>query len=75
MRPSLAALAFSFVALSPGIALACPVCFSGNEANRTAYFLTFLLLTSLPLALIGGLVWYLRKRARELDAKDAELSR
>jgi high-affinity Fe2+/Pb2+ permease len=47
-------------------AWACPVCFSAkNEANRTAFVVTTALLTFLPLGLIGGGVWWLRRRARE----------
>jgi hypothetical protein len=58
------------IALStvPAVAHACPVCFTGTEENRAAYFLTFVLLTSLPLACIGGLVWWVRKRFREAEA-------
>jgi hypothetical protein len=72
---TLAALAFAVGVLSPAVAFACPVCFSGNEANRNAYFLTFLLMTALPLAMMGGLFWYLRKRSRELGTTDGDFNR
>jgi len=53
------ALGICFVA---DIAHACPVCFSGNTRNRTAYFVTFVILSILPLASIGGIVFWLKRR-------------
>ena len=57
------------VALMPSVAAACPVCFSGNEANREAYYLTFLLMTLLPVSSVLGLLWWLRRRLREQAAQ------
>lgn len=48
----------------PALALACPVCFDANEANRDAYLGTTILLSLLPLAFVGGVVLVLRVRAR-----------
>ncbi len=48
----------------PSLALACPVCFDANEANREAFVLTTVVLSLLPLALIGGMLFYLYLRAR-----------
>ncbi len=46
----------------PTVAFACPGCLSGNEANRIAYIVTFVILTVLPLACVGLLVrWYVKK--------------
>ena len=59
------ALALGLV-LSPRIASACAVCFSGSEESRTAFLLTTIFLTLLPLLLIGSLVWWLRRRAIEM---------
>ena len=59
------ALALGLV-LSPQIASACAVCFSGSEENRMAFLLTTIFLTLLPLLLIGSLVWWLRRRAVEM---------
>ncbi len=57
-----------FVAL-PRAAWACAVCTGQDDA---AFSLAMLkgtaLLSLLPLALIGSLVWYLRRRAREIAA-------
>ena len=67
MRYALAPLTLLLVWLTPALVHACPVCFSGNDANREAYTLTFLLLTVLPLAMIGGLVLWVRRRIREVE--------
>ncbi len=54
--------------LAPRIALACPVCMGGrDDATRAAFLLTTLFLSVLPLALIGGVVWWLTRRARSLE--------
>jgi hypothetical protein len=54
--------------LVPVTAQACPVCFSGNgEENRAAFLFTTIFLTSLPLAMIGGVVWWLRRRLLETE--------
>lgn len=47
-------------------ALACPVCFSAkNEANQIAFLVTTALLTFAPLLMIGGLIWWLRRRTHD----------
>ncbi|MBT3666535.1 MAG: hypothetical protein HN548_03580 [Opitutae bacterium] len=40
---------------------ACPVCFDANEKSRLAYYLTTAFLSLFPLAMIGCLVWWLKK--------------
>jgi len=42
----------------------CPVCFDSADGNRAAFFATTALLSILPLAMLGGLLIYLRRRAR-----------
>lgn len=58
----------------PTVALACPVCFDPREENRLAFLLTTVFLTLLPLALMGGTVYWLWRRykqgAAELVAAD-----
>jgi hypothetical protein len=55
--------------LVPGVAAACPVCFSAaNPQVLETYYFTVSLMTFLPFAMIGGLVVWLRRRARENDA-------
>ena len=56
----------------PRIASACAVCFSGRDETRLAYVLTTVLLTALPLALLGGFLWWLRRRARALECETQE---
>lgn len=48
-------------------ASACPVCFDGEEASRTAYAVGTAVLTFLPLALMGAAALWLRKRWRERE--------
>lgn len=57
--------------LAPAVALACPVCFDANETNRDAFIATTVILSLLPLAMIGGLALFLRSRARSAE-KTAE---
>jgi hypothetical protein len=49
----------------PRIALACPVCFSnGNPRVLQAYYISVAFMSALPLALIGGVAWWLYTSAR-----------
>lgn len=56
---------------TPALALACPVCFGADEANRDAFLATTVFMSLFPLAMIGGLLAFLVKRAREADAEAA----
>ena len=57
------ALAASVVALLlPRAALACSVCFSGPDESRTAFLMTTVGMSALPLVLIGGVIWWLRRQ-------------
>jgi|KBSSwiStaDraftv2_1062776.scaffolds.fasta_scaffold458587_3 high-affinity Fe2+/Pb2+ permease len=61
-------IGFALAALWPALALACPVCGGGGgESPRTqaAFFNTTVLLSLLPLGLIGGGVWWLKRDARD----------
>ncbi len=61
------------VVWSPELSQACSVCSAGREdENRLAFILTTAFLTFLPLSMIGGFVWYLRRRYLQLDL-DLEL--
>jgi hypothetical protein len=67
VRLRAAALCVLLVA-APKLALACSVCMSGRDApTRNAFLLTTALLTVLPLAAVGGFVWWMRRRLRELE--------
>ena len=68
MRNACAGALVALLVLAPRIALACPVCMGGrDDATRAAFLLTTAFLTVLPLALIGGVVWWLTRRARTLE--------
>jgi len=57
---------------APRIALACPVCTAGrDEENRIAFIATTAFLTFLPLLMIGGVVWWLRNRVRQIERSAA----
>ncbi len=54
------------------VALACPVCFSAkDEAQREAFFDTTIFLTLLPLAMIGGIAYWIFQRSLRLAAEEA----
>jgi len=58
---------FALLLFTPDVARACSVCFSGTDETRMMFLLTTGLLTGLPLALIGGLVFYVRRRMVEAE--------
>ena len=52
------------IVLSPQLASACSVCMTGkDDETRLAFIVATAFMTFLPLALIGGFVWWLRRRA------------
>ena len=63
------ALVAAAVASAADLAYACPSCASPLEENRQAFVDTTIFLTVLPLTMIGGLIWWLRRRAREMEAR------
>lgn len=48
-------------------ASACPSCASPLEENRQAFVDTTIFLTVVPLMMIGGLIWFIRRRVRAMD--------
>jgi hypothetical protein len=52
-------------------ALACPSCASPLEENRQAFVDTTIFLTVVPLMMIGGLIWWIRRKVRERDEAPA----
>lgn len=67
MRLAALACAVGFLALSPDLAYACPVCFDRDDEARIAFLATTGLLTLLPLGMVGGFVMWIRKRARAIQ--------
>jgi hypothetical protein len=60
------------LAAAPRAALACAVCFDPRAENRIAFLATTAFLSFLPLGLVGGLVAWLRQRAKDLGKTAAE---
>jgi hypothetical protein len=70
-RIFVALAAGALVALAlPEIAAACPMCLAGQGSGGTgrAFAIGSVFLSITPLAVIGGAVWYLRRRSRALAA-------
>ena len=65
-------LALLLLVALPDLAHACPVCFDARDENRQAFLATTAFLTLLPLGMVAGVGLWLRKRAREIDAEEAE---
>ena len=55
------------VAWGADLAYACPSCASPLEENRQAFVDTTVFLTVVPLMMMGGFVWWLRRRIRDLE--------
>ena len=63
LRFAFASAVFSLGAVG---AKACSVCVVANDEARSAYYSTTALLSLLPLALVGGVVFYVVKKSRSL---------
>lgn len=68
MRVLLVLAGAALAALLATPAAACPGCITYGDANRQAFLETTILLSLLPLGMIGGGLWWLRRRARSLEA-------
>jgi high-affinity Fe2+/Pb2+ permease len=59
------------ILVSPSVAQACAVCFSGrSDEQREAFLITTGFLTFLPLMLLGFAVWVLIRRVRRIEAEN-----
>jgi hypothetical protein len=68
----LGALGAAGAALAPEAARACAVCLSSTQDDtRLAFILSTGFMTFLPLGIVGGCVWWLRRRARALAAAES----
>lgn len=56
-------------------ALACAVCSAREDAQRVAFIATTVFLSALPLAMVFGVAWWLRKRVHEQAAARPQASR
>jgi hypothetical protein len=59
--------AFVVLAWTAELAHACPSCASPLEENRQAFVDTTIFLTVVPLMMIGGFIWWLRRKLRAMD--------
>jgi hypothetical protein len=63
----------SLLTAAPVSALACPVCaLVGTSNNTWAYQVMSAMLTFLPLAMVGGIVWWLTGLAARADTASVE---
>jgi hypothetical protein len=60
----------SLLTAAPGSALACPVCaLVGTSNNTWAYQAMSAMLTLLPLAMVGAIVWWLTRLTARADTE------
>jgi len=64
---TLAAGVVTAVTWAANLAYACPSCASPLEENRQAFVDTTVFLTVVPLMMMGGFIWWLRRRIRALE--------
>lgn len=65
-------LALGFFIVVPRLTEACSVCSAGREdETRTAFIVTTAGMTALPFVLVGGMVWYVRRRFIEAEKRSA----
>jgi hypothetical protein len=58
--------------LAPRAVHACSVCVGTQDGDtRTAFILMTAFMTFLPLTMIGGIVWWLRRRFRQLELEES----
>ena len=55
------------MAWSADLAYACPSCTSPLEENRQAFVDTTIFLTVVPLLMMGGFIWWIRRKLRDRD--------
>lgn len=68
VRRRVATLVVLLLVLAPELAHACPGCIDLKTKNRVAFFVTTIVLSLLPLGMVGGMAVWLRRRARALGA-------
>lgn len=74
-RPTLSAARAGVIAIAwglaaPGAALACSVCIGAESADtRIAYRAMTAFMTFTPLAIVGGVVYWIHRRFKALDAE------
>jgi hypothetical protein len=59
--------AFVVLVLAPSAAFACPMCFTGNNSNQSAFLYGSLFLMAVPVIAIGSLVYWAYRRIRAAE--------
>ncbi|MCP5059929.1 MAG: hypothetical protein GY937_24765 [bacterium] len=61
----------AFLFLADGAA-ACAVCAAGeDDRSRDSYIIATIVMSVLPVSIVGSLVWYIRRRGRALQKIEA----
>ena len=68
----LGSLALLLLLAVPSAAWACPACLVMSEENRVAFAQTAVALSLLPLGMVGGVGFWLRRRAQDEEGLDDE---
>ena len=64
---------FAFLLAKAPRAHACAVCMSGREEDsQLAFILTTIFMSVLPLAMIGGIAWFVWRRIREGETRSRD---
>lgn len=66
-RALILGLAMVLLLVLPEVVYACPVCFDASDENRRAFLATAVMLTVLPLGMVGGIGLWMRRRFNEID--------
>jgi di/tricarboxylate transporter len=66
----IAALIALVVCVLPDAAGACSVCYGGAEESRKAFLFTTVLLSLLPIGMLGGLGWWVWSINRDTEASE-----
>ncbi len=73
VQGAFAAVTAALLSSAPTIAQACSVCLTGREDdNRIAFLTTTVFLSVLPLAILGGVVYWVWRRARDESHRGAQ---
>ena len=67
MRALFNAWLWALMAMVPNSALACAVCFGGEDDNRQAFIDTTVILTVAPLIIVGLFIWMLIRRISKVE--------
>lgn len=67
--PQLLSMFVLFVASTPAIAHACPMCFAGGDQNQAAFLYGSIFLMVVPVMTLGGLGFWAYRRIKTIDGE------